>query len=513
MTIYCYARFSSAKQIGGFSVEMQSDAIHQYIANHPELCGQPVTERADEGRSGTTLEKRTALQSIRQEAQRGDVVIVHKLDRLGRSLHDCVGVLRDFDERGIRVLSTTEPEARLVQHIMLSVAEEFSRSLGARCRSALQLCAANGFAANKVPFGYKLVPAGVGKRKKLELVPEEADVVRRIFCMRAKGESMRAIVVALNKEKIPSPNNSFWIIGCIQHMLHNETYIGTIFSGIREFKKGKGLLRKRPRSEWAVKRNAHPAIIDEELWRKVRNLDSSSKKRHPMTTKKRAKNLLTGFLKCSVCGGNLIVDGSKKHRYYGCAAGRDQGQYKACYRRHLVRIEVMHAAVVRALIEKVYSDEWIADVLTAFREEVKRARGSIGQVLPSLRQTLVRTERQIEAAERRLVHIPEDSVPVFIDELNRLKVERDELQAKIKAAQEATGETVPVETLESKLRERIASISKRLRGENVLQVRELLAQIVERIEVSPEREAVLYPKAGLPPPAEGVGSVGIPSRI
>ncbi|MEI6232142.1 MAG: hypothetical protein WCT04_03765, partial [Planctomycetota bacterium] len=94
-----------------------------------------------------------------------------------------------------------------------------------------------------------------------------------------------------------------------------------------------------------------------------------------------------------------------------------------------------NCARVNSILQKqVFNDLWIERVVTAFKEEVQRARQSVGEVLPAFEQALKKTEAQIASAERRLVHVPEDSIPVFLDELRRLKAERDEQKARLENA-------------------------------------------------------------------------------
>src|SRR5207249_2245896 len=125
------------------------------------------------------------LAAIQNEGASGDALVVFKMDRLGRNLLESLQVLADFEKRGVRVYSTCEPEIPLVRHILLAVAEDFSRALGDRCRRALRTLAAAGCVANKAPFGYSIVRDDATKRGKLVPVPAQAAVVKRIFSLRA----------------------------------------------------------------------------------------------------------------------------------------------------------------------------------------------------------------------------------------------------------------------------------------------------------------------------------------
>lgn len=55
-----------------------------------------------------TLRKRTYLERCLKELKAGDVLVVWKLDRLGRSLRDLIALLDDLKARGVAFRSLTE---------------------------------------------------------------------------------------------------------------------------------------------------------------------------------------------------------------------------------------------------------------------------------------------------------------------------------------------------------------------------------------------------------------------
>ena len=112
MTIYAYMRFSSENQTNNTSIETQREAINRYVQSVTELRGMPITEMIDEAKSATTLKGRYALQSIRQQAARGDAVVVFKLDRLGRNLLDSLQVLSEFENQASAFTARANPRCR-----------------------------------------------------------------------------------------------------------------------------------------------------------------------------------------------------------------------------------------------------------------------------------------------------------------------------------------------------------------------------------------------------------------
>lgn len=491
--IYAYMRYSSENQTGGVSIEMQRDAIKRYIEITPELRGLSLVERIDEAKSATTLEGRTALAAIRSEAKRGDFVVVFKLDRLARNLYQALQVLKDLEEKGVRVMSTAEPDMPLIRHVMLAMAEEFSRQLSDRCKRALDGIARSGHVTNHAPFGYRI--ERVGSRAKLVPHSENAAIIQRIFKMRASGLSHREIVAILNSEHVVSPRDTAWAASCVHNMLKNPAYRGTIISGIRKFKKGQGLVGRRPRSDWIICEGAHEPLVDETTWNAVRALDSNKSNGHVKSTKSRSKHLWTGFLKCSMCGANLVVNRSSGKVYYGCQSGRDRGQPLACQRRYLLNVDEIMTKVLHALMKELYSEQWVKHSVGKLRAEIERLRSSVEDVLGPLKQAASRLDKQIESAERRLVHLPEDSLPICLEELKKLKAERDDIKIKIRVAQDTGTQVFDLDKLEQHVLEQISDLPATLASTDVLRARELLSQFVEKIEISPTKEARLYTRA------------------
>lgn len=516
MRIFGYIRFSSTNQIGNTTVETQRECIQRFVEAMPELRERPIVECRDEAKSGTTLVGRDGLASIMRDATKGDAVVVFKYDRLGRNLLDALQTIKQLEEHGIQVYSTSEPNNEVVRNLLLTMAQEFSRQLGQRCKIALDSLARSGHVTNKAPYGYSIHRDGPKARGRLVQVPEQAAVVRGIFEMRADGFSHREIVQNLNRERIPSPRGVQWLVSCIFAFLKNETYLGRSISGMRIIKKGKGLVGKRQRKEWSICENAHEPIVDLKLWDAVRERDSKKQNGHVTTHKSRSHYLLTGFLKCAHCGANLVRYNSKGQVYYGCESGRKRGINLPCHRRYLVREGMAIELIVKVLVEKVYGPAVIRGLLGLMKEEIHRVRKSADEVIKPLQTTMDRLNRQIETAARRMVNMADmsdDVLRTFKDEIKKLEAERDEIRAQIESARAIAGGEVKLDDLERRMQDALEHLGDAIRDADVLKAREALGLHVERIEVTSDKKARLIPKPGLLDVALGGGPVGIPSRI
>ncbi len=114
-----YVRVSTREQ----NPEMQEDALKA------AGCGRVFSERIS-----TRKEKRPELEAAMDYCREGDVLVVWRLDRLGRSIRELIELVGKLQERGVGFRSlqenidTTTAGGKLVFHIFASLAE-FERDL------------------------------------------------------------------------------------------------------------------------------------------------------------------------------------------------------------------------------------------------------------------------------------------------------------------------------------------------------------------------------------------------
>ncbi len=497
MRIYAYLRYSSVEQTGNTSLDTQRQSIRSFVDRMPDLRGHEVIERADEARTGTTFSGRRAFASIVKDVQAGDAVVVFKYDRLGRSLLESLQQLDCLEhEKHVRVYSATEPNDEVARNLLLTMAQEYSRQLSTRVTLASQNIVRGGGVSNHWPYGYTAQRPDPKSRAKLKVVPEQAAVVKRIFEFRAGGLPFREVARRLNRERTPASKGGLWSVAAIHNMLCNEIYLGRMITGQRRFKKGKGYLGRRPRSEWTICDNAHEAIIAPELWAAVRAHDSETCHSHKVTRTRRHPHLWTGFLYCAHCGSPLMRQVSKKdHAYYGCDGVRRHGVKECPSSRCLVRTDEIDSVVWPLITEQLARElqDWAKKVVTAARRYVENALAQTGEAIAPLNSSLQKLDKEIEAAEKRLLFIPEDSLQTCLKELAKKKADRDFIKAKIATAESSTRKVDPAE-LEAQLHLEVTKLFVGINKGEVPVLRERLAQHIERIDIAIDRTAVLHPK-------------------
>ncbi|MGG0360565.1 recombinase family protein [Bacillus tropicus] len=112
--IFGYARVSTKKQ----SLDMQLDELERYS------CEEVITEKE----SGAKKDRKE-LQMLLNKLRKDDTLVVYKLNRLGRNMHQLVNLLQEFNEKGIHFVSikdgidTSTTMGRFLFHIFGAMAE------------------------------------------------------------------------------------------------------------------------------------------------------------------------------------------------------------------------------------------------------------------------------------------------------------------------------------------------------------------------------------------------------
>ena len=272
------------------SLDAQREACEAYIKSQAHEGWKLVPTRFDDGGlSGASLD-RPAIQSLLVEvrAKKIDIVVVYKVDRLTRSLADFAKLVELFDEHEVSFVSvtqsfnTTSSMGRLTLNVLLSFAQFEREVVGERVRDKIAASKRRGiWVGGPVPLGYRVVA------KKLEIIPQEADLVRRIFALYIELGSVGALARALDRQGVrPKPRQlangqtkaaERYTTGPLAHMLKNRFYVGEVAY----------------RGE--VHKGEHPAIVDREAFDRVQAMLSE---RTVARTLKRADSphLLTGLI-------------------------------------------------------------------------------------------------------------------------------------------------------------------------------------------------------------------------
>jgi site-specific DNA recombinase len=223
------------------SLDAQREACEAYIKSQAHEGWRLIAGRYDDGAfSGASLE-RPALQRLLADirADKIDIVLVYKVDRLTRSLADFAKLIELFDTHNVSFVSVTQSfntsssMGRLTLNVLLSFAQFERELIGERVRDKIAASKRKGlWVGGPVPLGYAAVD------KKIVVVPAEAEAVRTIFARYLQLGTIRLLADELDRLGIHSKprrlSNGRTIgggrfgVGALAHLLRNRFYIGEV---------------------------------------------------------------------------------------------------------------------------------------------------------------------------------------------------------------------------------------------------------------------------------------------
>ena len=285
--------------------------------NLPGCAPVPEENRYREVVSGETIESRPKVQELlrRIESPRVKAVLIVEPQRLSR------GDLEDIG-RLVKILRYTNTLAITLQYSYdlnderdrdmfereLKRGNEFLEYQKRIMGNGRLLSVQNGnFIGQHPPYGYRKIQIKEGKRKchTLEPIPEEAEIVKLVFQLYAKGTNAHAIARTINGMGVPAPAGGKWTAQSVKPMVTNDHYIGMVHWNRRKTVKiieDGELIATRPRSnDYLVYPGKHPAIIEQELWDAAQGIRG---KMPPVKEKARYANVFSGLIYCQ-CGSAM----------------------------------------------------------------------------------------------------------------------------------------------------------------------------------------------------------------
>lgn len=232
LRVAAYCRVSTDDEEQLTSYEAQKNYYTEKIMTNPNWTMAGIF--ADEGITGTSARKRPEfLRMIRCCRQNKiDLVLVKSISRFARNTLDCLNYIRALRQLGIAVIfekeniNTLESDSEMIITLMSAFAQAESESMSHNIRwgkrqamreGKVHICYTNFYAYEKGPDG------------KPKIIPEQAEVVRRIYQSFLAGQSLRMIQAWLEAEKIPNVGGGeSWTASSIRSMLTNEKYCGDV---------------------------------------------------------------------------------------------------------------------------------------------------------------------------------------------------------------------------------------------------------------------------------------------
>ncbi|MCD8384202.1 MAG: recombinase family protein [Clostridiales bacterium] len=416
-----YTRISVDDELDrdNISIENQKAIIQDFVKQR--FPGSTLTFFEDRDRSGYTFEQREGYQAMRRGlmSHRYDILVVKDFSRFSRRNSRGLVELEDLRDAGVRIISIGDSVDFPKNDDWLKIQFQFLinempvTDTSKKVRNVIKRRQADGQWLCAAPYGYI-----INKRREFEIVPTEADIVRRIFDLyNNAGWGYKKIANHLTNKGIPTPRmseqmrkeaqgetykrktKSAWAIVTVQGILDNDFYIGTLRQGKYTRTKINGKDVRRDDGEQIVIENHHQAIIDYRTFATTRALREKRSKNNYRGVKIN-DNVYSGFLECGDCGSPMFAMSRRDLKAaYTCGTYHRRGT-AGCTSHHIRvdKLDELLKLYVRRLMEQSAAmlEQLNADLNRETEDvtETEQSADHLAQVLDDLTEELKATKRQ-----------------------------------------------------------------------------------------------------------------------
>ena len=512
--VYLYTRVSTTMQIDGYSLDAQKTKMKAFCDyNEYEIAG----EYEDAGKSGKSIEGRIAFNQMMDDIKSGkdevSYVLVFKLSRFGRNAADVLATLQVMQDFGVNLIcvedgiDSSKDAGKLMISVLSAVAEIERENIRVQTMEGRMQKAREGkWNGGFAPYGYALIDG------KLVVNEEEAVVIRTIFDQYVNtdlGENGIAKYLenhGIHKIARQNGKNPLFDAALIRRIIQNPVYSGKISYGRRRTEKVHGTrneYRQVKKDDYLLVDGLHEALVSEEVWEQAQvKVAAQAKKYEKVNRDKKEKiHLLSGILKCPVCGagmyGNKAIkkrkDGShyKDFYYYGCKHRNMTRGHKCGYKKQ-VHEEMLDASVAE-VISKLVSNPKFSDLI--------RSKINMEVDTSALDQEIANYEKQL----RQLYH-NKDTILSDIDSLDyedkHYQRRKTDLENRLYKTYDKIDEAE--ELLISAKTKKRALLADKITGDNIYKAliffdklyakmneaekREFLSQLVDNVQIYEERK-------------------------
>ena len=380
--VYTYKRVSTAMQIDGYSLDAQRSRMKAYADfNDYEIVG----EYEDAGKSGKSIEGRMQFRQMMEDVKSGkdniSYVLVFKLSRFGRNAADVLSTLQVMQDFGVNLIcvedgiDSSKDAGKLMISVLSAVAEIERENIRVQTMEGrIQKAREGKWNGGFAPYGYQLVNG------KLEINEEEAVAIRTIYDqyvntdIGSNGISKYLENHGIRKIQRQNGKNPLFDAHLVRLILKNPVYCGKIAYGRRKTEKVHGTRNEYhlvEQENFLLVDGLHEAIIPEDVWNaaQAKLIAQAKKYEHVNKGKNERTHLLSGIVKCPVCGAGMYGNKSIKYKkdgtkykdffYYGCKHRGMQRGHKCNYRKQ-IREELLDDAVAEVIVKLVSNPHFAA---------------------------------------------------------------------------------------------------------------------------------------------------------
>ena len=402
LNVAAYIRVSTDSSDQENSYETQERYFHQLIENNPDW--NPIGVYSDYGISGTVKDKRVGFKRLLRHCREGkiDRIVCKSISRFSRNTADFMTALNTLHDNNVTILfekenlDTADPTSDFILTTLAAIAQEESRSISRNINLGNKMRYPRGEVKNMVIYGYryngKMVTTESGYQyRDIEIVEEEAKIVRRIFQEVAEGTAYTDVARGLNYDQIPAPETvavkarkknskkgqlnsdleEGWTGRIISQMIQRERYTGAVLIQKKytvDFLNHNTQRNNGELPQYLVK-NHHPAIIDEELFETVQEIRRANAAKKEKGVKKGSKPF-SGRILCGECGRFFRVRNSKNYPIWYCPTAEIDYGKRICHCEKIYEEQIVRA-FRKAIIERfrlstqpIHDNVGVADIMS-----------------------------------------------------------------------------------------------------------------------------------------------------
>ena len=351
VSAYCRVSTSSSDQVNSF--ENQNLYFNRELLKNPNYSLYRVY--ADRGITGTKLHREEFDQMLRDagldilevkndsgylkyvtlpsnRTPKFKYIFVKNTSRFARNV-EVASIFRDLSRMGVYVVfldlgksTENEADATYIQ-IFCSFDERESRDKRTKVLFGIEEGNRKGvIRTNGKIFGYRYIQ----KENRLEIIEEEAVVVRRVFNLYSSGYGIRQIINILEEEGYKTRQGKRFVKNAISRMLDNEKYFGVsnnckTYLGNDLFDKFTTPKRKEEGEYELVENWKVPAIIEKDLFYKCKSIREGKVNYNNQKGVKKSKSKYSGMIYCDTCGSVYTSNVDEGRHFYNCKTKKLRG--------------------------------------------------------------------------------------------------------------------------------------------------------------------------------------------
>lgn len=462
LRVAAYIRVSTDSSDQENSYEAQERYFSSLLLHHPGWIGAGIY--ADCGLSGTSGEGRTGYSRLLRHCreEKLDRIVCKSISRFARNTSDFMAALELLHDHHVAILfekehlDTADPTSAFILTTLAAIAQEESRSIFANVLWGLRSRYPQGLAPNFAIYGYRFAQGsdatdvldGGYRLRRVEIVPQEAEVVRRIFAAVCEGASFADVARMLNAERIPAPRRRKapvrirgrsrvrdgievgWTGPMIARLVRLERYCGDVLLQ-KTYAPDFLSHRSRPNTGevpqyWV--RGHHPAIISREVFERAQAARQAVSDRYAGCGGRRKRRAFSGLLVCGECGRCYTVRTGVHSTVWYCPTSALNNGSGACHAQRLTQEQAS------ALLRRAFA--------ARFGAEGDALPGQMRQRLESVHRSDC-MERSRSRLRQTLDALSASGAPA--DELEQLKQRLAGLRAygeKLEESHEARGQAL-----------------------------------------------------------------------